>query len=83
MARVAERSDTALCLLTALDADVTRYQLASWEPSLAFEVKHHLPRILKNRLNRKDADKATLAMRIDTLTADLTAIDAARAVALA
>jgi type VI secretion system protein VasJ len=86
MARVAERaerSDTSLHLLSTLDADVTRFQLARWEPSLAFEVKHHLMRILKSRFNRKDADKPTLAARIDALTADLTAIDAARAVALA
>ncbi|AET92163.1 ImpA [Burkholderia sp. YI23] len=86
MARVAERaerSDTALYLLTTLDTDVARYQLARWEPSLAFEVKHHLLRILKSRFNRKDADKPALVTRIDTLTADLTAIDAARAVALA
>lgn len=86
MARVAERaerSDTALHLLTTLDADVARYRLARWEPSLAFEVKHHLLRILKSRSNRKDADKPALTARIETLTADLTAIDAARAVALA
>jgi type VI secretion system protein VasJ len=85
MARVAERaerSDTALYLLGALDADIERYQLARWEPALAFEAKHHLLRILKSRFNRKDADKTALFTRIDSLTADLTAIDAARAVAL-
>ena len=38
--------------------------------------------ILKSRFNRKDADKTALFTRIDSLTADLTAIDAARAVAL-
>jgi type VI secretion system protein VasJ len=86
MARVAERaerSDTTLHLLTVLDADAARFQLSRWEPSLAFEVKHHLMRILKSRFNRKDADKPALGARIDGLTAELTAIDAARAVALA
>ncbi|KIG09963.1 type VI secretion system protein TssA [Caballeronia concitans] len=85
MARVAERaerSDTALHLLSHLDADIERFQLARWEPSLAFEAKHHLLRILKSRLNRKDADKTALGSRIESLTGDLTAIDAARAVAL-
>ncbi|BBU32119.1 type VI secretion-associated protein (plasmid) [Burkholderia sp. THE68] len=85
MARVAERakrSDTALYLLGHLDADIERFQLARWEPSLAFEAKHHLLRILKSRFNRKDADKTALSGRIDSLTGDLTAIDAARAVAL-
>ncbi|WP_082852648.1 type VI secretion system ImpA family N-terminal domain-containing protein [Caballeronia fortuita] len=37
---------------------------------------------VKSRINRKDADKPALSVRIDSLTADLTAIDAARAVAL-
>ncbi|MDR5735833.1 type VI secretion system protein TssA [Caballeronia sp. LZ025] len=86
MARVcerAERPDTAVHLLTLLDADALRYQLARWEPSLAFEVKQHLLRILKIRLNRKDADRAAIGTRIDALIGDLTAIDPARAVALA
>ncbi|SAK73769.1 hypothetical protein AWB75_04061 [Caballeronia catudaia] len=86
MARVAERTerpDTALHLLTMLDAEALRYQLARWEPSLAFEVKQHLLRILRIRLNRKDADKVAIANRIDTLMGELTAIDPARAVALA
>ncbi len=86
MARVcerADRADTAAHLLSMLDAEAQRYQLARWEPSLAFDVKQHLLRILRIRLNRKDADKPALATRIDSLIADLTAIDPARAVALA
>ena len=85
MARVAERADkpdTALHLLTTLDSAAQRYQLAAWEPTLAFETKHHLLLLLKVRINRKDADKPALAARIDTLTGELTAIDPARAVAL-
>ncbi|MEN7529292.1 type VI secretion system protein TssA [Cupriavidus sp. DL-D2] len=86
MARVAEgadRIDTALHLLTALDQRTQQFRLAAWEPSLAFEVKQQLLRLLKVRMTRKDADKATLAQRIDALVGELTAIDPARAVAIA
>lgn len=85
MARVAERAerpDTALHLLASLDESARRFQLATWEPSLAFEVKQQLLKLLKIRINRKDADKSALGVRIDTLTGELTAIDPARAVAL-
>jgi type VI secretion system protein VasJ len=85
MARVAERSDradTALHLLSTLDTAAQRFQLAVWEPSLAFDAKHHLLRLLKIRMNRKDADKPVLAQRIDVLMGELTAIDPARAVTL-
>jgi type VI secretion system protein VasJ len=86
MARVAERvdrPDTALHLLTTLDGAAQRFQLTAWEPSLAFETKHHLLRLLKIRISRKDADKPALSARIDVLTGELTAIDPARAVTLA
>ena len=86
MARVAERADkpdTALHLLTTLDANTARYQLAAWEPTLAFETKLHLLCLLKVRIHRKDADKPALAARIEALTGELTAIDPARAIALA
>lgn len=86
MARVAERAeraDTALHLLTALDQRGGQFRLAAWEPALAFEVKQQLLRLLKSRMTRKDADKPALAQRIDTLAGELTAIDPARAVALA
>jgi type VI secretion system protein VasJ len=85
MARIAERADrpdTAMHLLATLDTSTHRFELPAWEPSLAFEAKQHLMRLLKVRMNRKDADKAALAQRIDTLIGELTAIDAARAVAL-
>jgi type VI secretion system protein VasJ len=86
MARVAERADradTALHLLSALETSTQRYQLANWEPSLVFEVKQQLLRLLRVRLTRKDADKATLSARIEALAGDLTVIDPARAVAVA
>ncbi len=85
MARVAERvdrPDTALHLLTTVDTTARRFELALWEPSLAFEARQHLMRLLKMRMTRKDADKPALAQRIEMLTGELTAIDAARAVAL-
>jgi type VI secretion system protein VasJ len=86
MARVAERAerpDTAMHLLSTLDIAAQRFQLAAWEPSLAFETKHHLLRLLKIRMNRKEADKPALATHIDALMGELTAIDPARAVTLA
>jgi type VI secretion system protein VasJ len=86
MARVAERADradTALHLLSTVDRTAQRFELAAWEPSLAFEAKHHLLRLLKIRTNRKDADKVALGARIDALTGELTALDPARAVTLA
>ncbi len=86
MARVAERADradTALHLLAALDESARRFQLALWEPSLAFEAKQQLLRLVKVRMNRKDADKLALAQRIEVLMGELTTIDPARAVALA
>jgi type VI secretion system protein VasJ len=85
MARVAERAerpDTALHLLTTLNAAANKFELPTWEPALAFEAKQQLMRLLKVRMARKDADKPALAERIDTLTGELTAIDPARAVAL-
>jgi type VI secretion system protein VasJ len=65
-----------------VDTAARRFELALWEPSLAFEAKHHLMRLLKVRMTRKDADKPALAQRIETLIGELTAIDPARAVAL-
>ncbi|WP_031363528.1 type VI secretion system protein TssA [Caballeronia sordidicola] len=85
MARIAERAerpDTAMHLLATLDTSTRRFALPIWEPTLAFEAKQHLMRLLKVRMTRKDADKPALALRIDTLIGELTAIDAARAVAL-
>jgi type VI secretion system protein VasJ len=85
MARVAEhaeRPDTALHLLSTLNAAARRFELAAWEPTLAFEAKQQLMRLLKARMNRQDADKPTLAQRIETLAGELTAIDPARAVAI-
>ncbi|MDE1180314.1 type VI secretion system protein TssA [Paraburkholderia sp.] len=86
MARVAERAgraDTALHLLTRLDSDARRFDLAAWEPSLAFEAWHQLLRLLRWRAGRKDADRVALAVRIDGLLCDLTSLDPTRAFTLA
>lgn len=85
MARIAERAeraDIALHLLTSLDATAHRHGLMQWEPALAFDVKQHRMRMLKARVHRKDADKTTLALQIETLLGELAAIDPARAVML-
>jgi type VI secretion system protein VasJ len=86
VARVAEhadRPDMAQHLLATLDAVAQRFQLAAWEPSLAFEAKQQLLRLLKVRIHRKDVDKHALGQRISLLTGELIAIDPARAVSLA
>ena len=79
----AERLDTALHLLMLADDTARRYQLGSWEPALAFEVKQHLRRLLALRMHRKDADKFSIGQRLDSLLGELTALDPARAVGLA
>jgi type VI secretion system protein VasJ len=85
MARLADhagRTDTALPLLTELDASAQTLPLIRWEPALAFEVKHQLIRALKAMSNRKDADKPALARRIDQLQGELTVLDPARTLTL-
>lgn len=85
MARVADhagRPDTALALLTELDAAARSLPLTRWEPALVFEVKQQLTRAFKAMSNRKDADKPALARRIGELQAELTVLDPARALTL-
>lgn len=82
MARVAEqygKSDLAMHLLGTLDATAQRQALAEWEPELNFEVKARLLKLLRLKAQRNDADKPTLARRMEALLADLVAIDPVRA----
>ncbi|ANH75810.1 impA-related N-terminal family protein [Ralstonia insidiosa] len=85
MARLADhvgRADTALALLAELDAVAGSLPLTRWEPTLVFEVKHQLIRVLKAMSARKDADKPVLARRIGELQAELTVLDPARALSV-
>jgi type VI secretion system protein VasJ len=85
MARLADyagRPDTALALLTELDAAARSLPLTRWEPALVFEVKQQLARAFRAMSNRKDADKPALARRIGELQAELTVLDPARALTL-
>lgn len=85
MARLADhagRTDAALPLLAELDAVTQTVSLVRWEPALAFEVKHQLIKALKTMSSRKDADKPTLARRIEQLQGELTVLDPARTLAL-
>lgn len=85
MARVAEqygKGDLAIHLLTELDATAQRQSLAEWEPELNFEVKARLLKLLRVKAQRNDADKPTLARRMETLLAALVAIDPVRAAVL-
>jgi type VI secretion system protein VasJ len=45
-------------------------------------VKHHLLRVLKAAMSRKDADKPALSRRVEQLQGELTVLDPARVVAL-
>ncbi|SEN69225.1 type VI secretion system protein VasJ, partial [Pseudomonas sp. ok272] len=74
MARVAEqygKSDLALHLLGELEATAQRQGLAQWEPELSFEVKARLLKLLRLKAQRNDADKPTLARRMEALLAAL------------
>jgi len=85
MARVAEqygKSDLAIHLLGELDAIAQRQALAEWEPELYFEVKARLLKLLRLKAQRNDADKPTLARRMEALLAALVAIDPVRAAVL-
>nr|WP_246541331.1 type VI secretion system protein TssA [Collimonas antrihumi] len=85
MARLADhagKQETALHLLIQLDSLALSLHLARWEPALVFEVKHHLLRVLKQNANRKDADKPSLARRVDQLQAELTVLDPAQALGI-
>jgi len=85
MARVAEqhgKSDLAIHLLGELDAIAQRQVLTEWEPELNFEIKARLLKLLRLKAQRNDADKNTLARRMEALLAALVAIDPVRAAVL-
>ncbi|MET0611812.1 MAG: type VI secretion system domain-containing protein, partial [Pseudomonas caspiana] len=85
MARVAEqygKSELAIHLLGELEATAQRQALADWEPELNFEVKARLLKLLRVKAQRGDADKPSLARRMETLLAALVAIDPVRAAVL-
>lgn len=85
MARVAEqhgKGDLAIHLLGELDATAQRQAMAEWEPELHFEVKARLLKLLRIKAQRNDADKPSLARRMETLLAALVAIDPVRAAVL-
>lgn len=85
MAELADRNgrgDMALHMLTELDNRADELKLAIWEPNLVFDVKHHLLRLLRLSLTRKDADKPAIGRRIEALSSDLTVLDPARALAI-
>ena len=85
MARVAEqygKNDLAVHLLSELDVTAQRHALAEWEPELNFEIKARLLKLLRLKAQRSDADKPSLAQRMEALLAALVAIDPVRAAVL-
>ncbi|KMN83840.1 hypothetical protein VK98_01400 [Chromobacterium sp. LK11] len=84
MARLAERhgrAEMGVHLLEALLLQADRHQLDAWEPELAFELLAQLARLLRQRMQRKDADRAGLGQQLERLNARLAALDPARALA--
>ncbi|WP_374424373.1 type VI secretion system protein TssA [Chromobacterium sp.] len=82
LARLAERhgrAEMAIHLLEALLCQADDHQLEAWEPELAFELQAQLARLLRQRLLRKDSDRAGLGQRLERLNARLAALDPARA----
>ncbi|MNZ10627.1 hypothetical protein D3C78_274750 [compost metagenome] len=85
MARVAEqygKSDLAIHLLGELDCVAQQQGLNTWEPDLAFEVKARLLKLLRQKAQRNDVDKAALGQRMEHLLAALVAVDPVRAAVL-
>lgn len=85
MARLADkagRCDTAGHLLDELDGIGRHLDLARWEPALSFEVKQHRLRVVRQLMNRKGVDRLALSQCAETLYAELTVLDPARAVAV-
>lgn len=85
MARVAEqygKSDLAIHLLVELDSIAQQQHLSAWEPELGFEVKARLLKLLRQKAQRNDVDKASLAQRMDGLLSALVAVDPVRAAVL-
>lgn len=85
MARVAEqygKSDLATYLLGELDSVAQQQHLHAWEPELGFEVKARLLKLLRQKAQRNDVDKAALAQRMEHLLAALVAVDPVRAAVL-
>ncbi|WP_392561463.1 type VI secretion system protein TssA [Orbus sturtevantii] len=84
-ARIAEqngKTDLALKLLIGLDDQQASLNLQAWEPSLIFDIKQQLLRLLKQKAQLKEINKAQLADDIDRLQHQLIQLDAARALTL-
>lgn len=81
-ARIAEQHgklDIALKLLVGLNEKQDNLNLLDWEPSLIFDVKHHLLRLLKQKTQLKENNIPQLMDEIDQLQHELIQIDPARA----
>jgi len=84
-ARIAEqngKTDLALKLLTGLDEQQASLNLLEWEPGLIFDIKQQLLRLVKQKTQLKETNKAQLADEIDRLQHQLIQLDPARALTL-
>lgn len=82
-ARIAEQSgktDIAYKLLMGLDKKQRDLSLFEWEPTLIFDVKQHLIRLIKQKIPNKESDRNQLLNEIERLQHDLVQLDPARSV---
>ncbi len=85
MARVAEqygKNEMALHLLTELNLSAKTLPLRQWEPELVFETHARLLRLLRLKAQRNDSDKTMITRQMESLLADLVALDPVRAAVL-
>lgn len=85
MARLCEqfgKNEMALHLLSELDSSASALSLADWEPDRLFEVRARRLRLLRIRSQRNDVDKAAISRQMESLLAQLTALDPVRAAVL-
>jgi len=65
-----------------LDQQQSSLNLQAWEPGLIFDIKQQLLRLLKQKTQLKETNKAQLADEIDRLQHQLVQLDPARALIL-
>lgn len=76
------KTDIAVKLLTGLNNKQNIINLLEWEPALIFDVKCHLLRLLKQKIQLKESNKEQLMIDIERLNHDLILLDPARSLTI-
>lgn len=82
-ARIAEQAgkvEIAYKLLVGLDNKQHDIHLSEWEPTLIFDIKQQLIRLIKQKIQHKDSDRTLLMNEIERLQQELVYLDPARAI---